>query len=84
MNYLMLLPLVEKLLGSGKFDSLLGDKAELAKDLTAGQSDPHTRAMQALAVLAEVSPKDPARAAAYGEAAGEMLKALAKLKTSLE
>ena len=84
MNYMMLLPLAEKLLGSGKFDSLLGDKADLLKGLTAGQGDSHTRAIQALTVLAEVSPKDPARAVAYAEAAGEMLRALAKLKTAME
>ena len=83
MNYAMLLPLVEKLLESGAFDSLLGDKAGLAKELTAGQGDPHTRAIQALTVLAEVSPKDPARAVAFGDAAGELLRALAKLKAAL-
>ena len=84
MNYMMLLPLLERLLGSGKFDSLLGDKADLAKGLAAGQGDPHTRAIQALTVLAEVSPKDPARAVAFGDAAGELLRALAKLKTAME
>mgnify|MGYP001571781047 FL=1 len=84
MNYAMLLPLLERLLASGKFDALLGDKADLLKGLSAGQSDPHTRAIQALTVLAEVSPKDPARAVAFGDAAGELLRALAKLKAALE
>lgn len=84
MNYMMLLPLVERLLGSGKFDSILGDKADLLKGLSAGQGDAQTRAIQALTVLAEVSPKDPARAIGYAEAAGEMLRALAKLKAALE
>ena len=84
MNYMMLLPIVERLLGSGKFDSLLGDKADLLKGLASGQGDPHTRAIQALTVLAEVSPKDPVRAVAFAEAAGEMLRALAKLKAVLE
>ena len=84
MNYAMLLPLLERLLASGKFDALLGDKADLLKGLSEGQSDPHTRAIQALTVLAEVSPKDPARAVAFGDAAGELLRALAKLKAALE
>lgn len=84
MMLMSLLPIAEKLLGSGTFDSLLGDKADLLKGLTAGQGDPHTRAIQALTVLAEVSPKDPGRGLAYAEAAGEMLRALAKLKAALE
>ena len=84
MNWMLLAPLVERLLSSGQFDSLLGDNAALVKGLSAGQGDPHTRAIKALTVLAEVSPKEPARAVAYGEAAGEMLRALAKLKAALE
>lgn len=84
MNLIALLPLAERLLASGQLDAVLGPQAGLLKGLATGQADPKMRAVQALLALAEVAPAEAPKGLAFAEAASEILRALAKLKATME
>lgn len=89
MNPMMLqflLPILERLLSSGKLDGLipasgLGPLKEVLSGQAAG---PEQQVVAAIAALAEHTPADAARGQAYADAVGQIMAGMARLKGAMK
>lgn len=87
MNWMMLMPVAEKLLGSGALDGLLGKlqggQGDALKGLVREQATPAAMTVNALTVLADQVPADPARARAFLEGLTKVLEGAAQVKAAM-
>ena len=89
MNPMMLsfaLPILERLLASGKLDGLLPNEGlgPLKELFPGGTAGPEQQVVAAIAALAEHTPTDAARGQAYAEAVAQIMTGMARLKGVLK